>query len=51
MASAVQEGFYQPSPAQERYYYKMAESLIKAIVGSDGTIINDDLHKEITQSK
>ena len=27
----------------------MAESLIKAKVGSDGTINNDDLHKAITQ--
>ena len=38
MASPVQEGLYQPSPARERYYDKMAESLIKAKVGSDGTI-------------
>ena len=51
MASPVQEGFYQPSPARERYYDKMAESLIKAKVGSDGTINNDELHKAITQLK
>ena len=48
MASPVQEGLYQPSPARERYYDKMAESLIKAKVGSDGTINNDELHKVIT---
>ena len=51
MASPVQEGLYQPSPARERYYDQMAESLIKAKVGSDGTINNDELHKEITQLK
>ena len=48
MASPVKEGFYQPSPARERYYYKMAESLIKAKVRSDGTINNDELHKANT---
>ena len=51
MASPVQEGLYQPYPARERYYDKMAESLIKAKVGSDGTINNDELHKAITQLK
>ena len=51
MASPVQEGLYQPSPARDRYYDKMAESLIKAKVGSDVTINNDELHKEITQLK
>ena len=51
MASPVQEVIYQPSPARERYYYKMAESLSKAKFGSDGTINNDELHKEITQLK
>ena len=30
---------------------KMAGSLIKAKVGSDGTINNDELHKAITQLK
>ena len=51
MASLEQEGLYQPSPARERYYDKMAESLIKAKVGSDRTINNDELHKAITQFK
>ena len=51
MVSPVQEALYQPSPAQERYYDKMAEILIKANVGSDGTISNDELHKAITQNK
>ena len=47
----VQEGFYQPSPERERYYNKLAESLIKAKVGSDGTINNYELNKAITQLK
>ena len=51
MVSPVQEGLYQPSPARERYYDKMAKSLIKAKVGGDGTINNDELHKAITQLK
>ena len=51
MASPVQQVLYEPSPARERYYDKMAESLIKAKVGSDGTINNDELHKAITQLK
>ena len=51
MASPVQEGFYQPSPARERYYDKLAESLIKVKFGSDGTINNDELNKAITQLK
>ena len=51
MASPVQEGFHQPSPARERYYDKLAKSLIKAKVGSDGTLNNDDLNKAITQLK
>ena len=51
MESPGQEGLYQPSPAQERYYDKMSESLIKAKVGSDRTINNDELHKAITQLK
>ena len=50
-ALPAQEVLYQPSPARERYYYKMAESLIKAKVGSDVTINNDELHKAITQLK
>ena len=51
MASPVQEGFYQPSPARDRYYDKMSKSLINAKVGSDGTIKNDELNKSITQLK
>ena len=51
MVSPLQEGLYQPSPAPERYYAKMAESLIKVKVGSDGTINNYELHKAITQLK
>ena len=51
MESPVQEGLYQPSPAQERYYDKMADSLIEAKVGSDGTIKNNELDKAITQLK
>ena len=51
MASQVQEEFYQPSPARERYYDKMAESLIKAKVKNEGTINNVELHKAITQLK
>ena len=31
--------------------YKMAESLIKAKVGSDGTLNNDEFHKGITKLK
>ena len=51
MALPLQEVLYQPSPAQERYYDKMAEIIIKAKVGSDGTINNDEIHKAITQLK
>ena len=51
MASPVQEGFYQPAPERERYYDKMAKSLIKEKVGSDGTIKNDELNKAITLLK
>ena len=51
VASPVKEVFYQPSPARERYYDKMAERLIKEKFGSDGTINNDELHKATTQLK
>ena len=40
-ASPVQQGLYQISPARERYYDQMADSLIEENVGSDGTI-NDE---------
>ena len=47
MASPLQEGLYQPSPSQERYYDQMAESLIKSQVQSNGTINDEELHKAI----
>ena len=50
-ASPVQEGLYQISPARERYYDIMEDNIIEANVGSDRTINNDELHKEITQLK
>ena len=51
MATPVQEGYYQPSPAQERYYDQLAKSLINSNAGSDGTINTDNLNQEITQLK
>ena len=51
MASPVQEGFYQPSPAQERYYDQLAKSIINPNIGSDGTINNDNLTQAITKLK
>ena len=51
MASPVQEGYYQPSPARERYYEQLAKSLINSNIRSDGTINNDKLNQEITQLK
>ena len=51
MATLIPEGFYFLSLARERYYDKMAESLIKAKVRSDGTINNDELNKSINQLK
>ena len=51
MASPVQEGYYQPSPAWEIYYDQPAKSLINSNVGSDGTINNDKLNEAITQLK
>ena len=50
-ASPLQEVLYQPSPAQERYYDQMADSLIKAKVQSDGNINDEELHKETTLFK
>ena len=38
-ASPVQEGFYQISPARERYYDMMANKIIETNVGREGTII------------
>ena len=51
MTSPVQEGYYQPSPARERYYDQLAKILINSNAGSDGTINNDKLNKAITQLK
>ena len=51
MASPVQEVLYKPSPARERYYDKMSESLIKVKVRSDLTINNYKLNQAITQLK
>ena len=51
MASPVQEGYYQPSLARERYYDQLAKSIINSNVGSDGPINNDKLNLAITQLK
>ena len=51
MASLVQEGFYQPSPARERYYDQISDSIIKANVQSNVTINDEELHKAITLLK
>ena len=51
MASPVQEGYYQPSPALERYYDQLAKNLINSNVGIDGTINNDKLNQAITDLK
>ena len=51
MESPVQEGIYQPSPARERYYDQIADSLIEANVRSDGTINDEEIHKAITLLK
>ena len=51
MATPVPEGLYQPSPARDRYYDQMAESLIKANIQSDGTINDEELHKAINLLK
>ena len=51
MASPAQEGLYQPSLAQERYYYQISNSLIEASVQSNGTINDEELHKAITRLK
>ena len=51
IARPVPEGHYIPSPAQKRYYYTLAKSLINSIIGSDGTINNDKIKEAITQLK
>ena len=48
MATPVQERLYQPSPARERYYDQIADSLIEANVQSNGNINHEELHKTIT---
>ena len=47
IASPVQEGSYQISPARERYYYMMANNIIETNVGSEVTINDEELHKAI----
>ena len=51
MATPVQEGYYQQSPACERYYDQLEKSLINSTIRSDGTINNDKLNEAITQLK
>ena len=51
MESPVQEGLYQPSPARDRYYDQISDSIIKAKFQSDGTINDEELHKAITLLK
>ena len=51
MISPIQEGLYQPSPARERYYDQISDSLIEANVQSDITINDEELHKSITLLK
>ena len=48
MAKPVQEGLYQISPARERYYDMMKNNITEKNVGSEGTINNEELCKEIT---
>ena len=47
-ASLVQQGLYKISPAQERYYDMMANNIVEMNVGSEGTINNEEIRKEIT---
>ena len=51
MESPVQKVHHMPSPARERYYYQLAESLINSNAGNDGTINNDKLNQAITDLK
>ena len=51
MASPVQEGYYQPSPARERYYDQLAKILINLNFRSDRTINNDNIKQATTQLK
>ena len=47
-ASPVQQGLYQISPEQERYYDMMADHIEETNVGSEGTINKEELRKAIT---
>ena len=47
MATPVPEGLYKPSPARERYYYQISDSLIELNVHSNGTINDEELYKAI----
>ena len=47
-ASPVQHGLYQISPARERYYDLMENNIVEMNVGSEGTINNEEIRKEIT---
>ena len=51
MATPVPEGLYKPSPARERYYDQIADSLIESNVQSNGTISDEELYKAITLLK
>ena len=51
MASPVQDGYHQPSPAQERYYDQLAKSLINSNFRSNGTIKNAKLNQAIPDFK
>ena len=46
-ASPVQQGLYQISPAQERYYDIMADKIEEMNVESEGTINKEELRKAI----
>ena len=48
MAKPLQEGLYQISPAQDRYYDMIANNIIETDVGSEGTINDEDICKAIT---
>ena len=51
MVLPVQEEYYIPSPARERYYNQLSKILINSNVGNDGTINNDKLNSAITYLK
>ena len=49
--SPVQEGYFMPSKAREKYYDKLAKSLISLNVVNDVNINNDKLNQAITYLK